>query len=198
MFPGLAARRTSNARMNAGWCRHRDGLPTAARSSRSSSETASGRWCRTAACPPHQRPGHRNAISGPAAGHPRLKTGADPSGRKVIGTVNNCAGGITPWGTYLMAEENFHYYFIGDLDGHPEQATTRATASRRRYAWARFHERFDINAEPNEANRFGWIVEVDPLDPTSTPVKRTALGRFKHEGAESIVNQRRPAGRLLR
>lgn len=144
-------------------------------------------------------------LSGPAAGDARLKTAADPSGTRVIGTLNNCAGGMTPWGTYLMAEENFDGYFSGDLAGPPvatpDGATVEGAAAhseQRNYArygvpgghyrWGRFHTRFDINAEPNEANRFGWIVEVDPLDPTSTPVKRTALGRFKHEGAESIVN----------
>jgi secreted PhoX family phosphatase len=151
-------------------------------------------------------------LSGPAAGHRRLRTSTDPTGTLVTGTINNCAGGITPWGTYLMAEENFHGYFSGDLDFHPRRGWahagddgldtagdqigehpekhnyTRYGVPAGRYAWARFHRRFDVNAEPNEANRFGWIVEVDPLDPTSTPIKRTALGRFKHEGAECIVN----------
>ncbi len=128
-------------------------------------------------------------ISGPAAGHPRLCTSADPTGRQVIGTLNNCAGGITPWGTYLMAEENFHLYFAGHLDGHPEQRNyARCGMPAPRYAWSRHHRRFDLNAEPNEANRFGWIVEVDPFDPEAMPVKRTALGRFKHEGAETIIN----------
>jgi hypothetical protein len=151
-------------------------------------------------------------IAGPAAGHKRMKTSADPTGTRVIGTVNNCAGGITPWGTYLMAEENFHGYFWGKLDQHPKERWldsnkrdaavsdqvmehpeaenfARYGIPENRYAWGKFHQRWNIHAEPHEANRFGWVVEVDPLDPTSMPVKRTALGRFKHEGAESIVNK---------
>lgn len=130
-------------------------------------------------------------LSGPAAGHDRLKTTADPTGTLVRGTINNCAGGMTPWGTYLMAEENFNGYFWGKdgIDAHPEAAALkRYGVPGQWYAWGKFEPRFDITKEPNEANRFGWVVEVDILDPTSTPVKRTALGRFKHEGAETIVN----------
>ncbi|MEQ9146440.1 MAG: PhoX family phosphatase [Parvibaculaceae bacterium] len=134
-------------------------------------------------------------ISGPAAGHPRLQTSKDPSGRSVIGTFNNCAGGITPWGTYLMAEENIHGYFMGSLDGHPEARNyARFGIPSTFYPWGAFDERFDINKEPNEANRFGWIVEVDPFDPLSRPVKRTALGRFKHEGCETALC---PLGRVV-
>jgi len=128
-------------------------------------------------------------ITGPAAGHDRLKTNADPSGTKVFGTVNNCAGGVTPWGTYVMAEENIHGYFSGELPaGHKEAANhERLGIPEGAYEWAAFHDRFDLAKEPNEANRFGWMVEVDVNDPTSAPKKRTAMGRFKHEGAESIV-----------
>ncbi|MBH0239432.1 PhoX family protein [Methylobrevis albus] len=130
-------------------------------------------------------------VTGPAAGHDRLKTNADPSGTKVLGTINNCAGGVTPWGTYILAEENFHGYFIGELpEGHAEAANyKRVGVPEGSYQWGNFHDRFDVSKEPNEPNRFGWMVEVDVMDPNSVPKKRTALGRFKHEGAESIVAQ---------
>lgn len=130
-------------------------------------------------------------VRGPAAGHDRLKTNADPSGTRVFGTLNNCAGGVTPWGTYIMAEENFHGYFGGELPaGHPEAANyERLGLPEGSYEWAAFYDRFDVSKEPNEPNRFGYIVEVDPMDPNSVPKKRTALGRFKHEGAESIVSK---------
>ena len=135
-------------------------------------------------------------LTGPVAGHDRLKTAADTTGRKVIGTVNNCAGGVTPWGTYIMAEENIHGYFSGELPAdHPEaQNYKRMGIPEGAYEWAAHYDRFDLAKEPNEANRFGWIVEVDVNDPNSTPKKRTALGRFKHEGAESIVA---PDGRVV-
>ncbi len=135
-------------------------------------------------------------LAGPAAGHELLKTSADPSGTKVEGTVNNCAGGKTPWGTVLMAEENFNGYFGGSA---PETGPLAETY--KRYGipdgwnpWYKTVERFDVAKEPNEPHRFGWMVEYDPYDPSSVPVKRTALGRLKHEGATTIVNQ---DGRLV-
>ncbi|MEM8682289.1 MAG: PhoX family phosphatase [Pseudomonadota bacterium] len=135
-------------------------------------------------------------ITGPAAGSPRLMTREDPAGRTVVGTVNNCAGGVTPWGTWLTAEENFNYYFLGDPpDGHPESENlARYGVPARLFEWGRFFDRYDVSKEPNEPNRYGWIVEIDPTDPTSTPKKRTALGRFKHEGAENVIA---PDGRLV-
>ncbi|QKC94023.1 PhoX family protein [Mesorhizobium sp. NZP2298] len=128
-------------------------------------------------------------LSGPVAGHDRVKTNADVSGTKVFGTINNCAGGVTPWGTYVMAEENIHGYFSGELpEGHKEAANyKRLGIPEGAYEWGAHYDRFNLAKEPNEPNRFGWIVEVDVNDPTSTPRKRTAMGRFKHEGAESIV-----------
>ena len=135
-------------------------------------------------------------LTGPAAGHERLRTRVDPTGRQVYGTFNNCAGGITPWGTYLMAEENFNGYFLGALpDSHRESFNhARYGVPGGWYQWGRFEDRFNIAAEPREPNRFGWVVEVDPRDPASTPKKRTALGRFKHEGAESVIA---PDGRVV-
>jgi secreted PhoX family phosphatase len=135
-------------------------------------------------------------LTGPAAGSPRLKTSHDPSGRLVSGTMNNCAGGITPWGTYLMAEENFNGNFMGGLpEGHAEAVNhARYGVPGGWYQWGRFVDRYDVSKEPNEPNRFGWVVEVDPMNPSSRPKKRTALGRFKHEGAESVVA---PDGRVV-
>jgi uncharacterized protein len=130
-------------------------------------------------------------ITGPAAGHERLRTSADPTGKRVLGMLNNCAGGVTPWGTWLTCEENINGYFWGKLpDDHPDARNhKRYGVPGNRYAWGKWHDRFDFAKEPNEANRFGWIVEIDPTDPSSTPRKRTAMGRFKHEGAAGILNK---------
>lgn len=129
-------------------------------------------------------------LTGPAAGSDLVKTSADPTGTTVLGTVANCSGGVTPWGTVLSGEENFHTYFVGraadpavarrlDRYGVDEAAAA--------HLWGRFDKRFDLATEPNEANRFGWVVEIDPWDPESTPVKHTAMGRFKHESANIHV-----------
>ncbi|MDX1374892.1 MAG: PhoX family phosphatase [Burkholderiales bacterium] len=123
------------------------------------------------------------AVSGPAAGDARLRTQADPGGREVLGTLNNCAMGWTPWGTYLACEENFHEYF--HHGGRPTAAEKRygIRPFGLGYRWHEHDARFDAALHPNEPNRFGWVVEVDPYDPAAKPVKRTALGRFKHESA---------------
>src|SRR5690606_33978745 len=97
--------------------------------------------------------------------------------------------GARPWGPVLTAEENFNGYFSGDGAGTPNEAGyARYGIDYPWYGWWRFVDRFDIAKEPNEPHRFGWIVEIDPYDPQSVPVKRTALGRFKHEGASIVVN----------
>jgi secreted PhoX family phosphatase len=138
---------------------------------------------------------------GPAAGHDRLKTAADPTGLKLLGTLNNCAGGQTPWGTYLTGEENCNGYFWTDqksadgkrlnkgLGGAQQKSYGRYGIPSNWYSWGKYHERFNVDKEANECNRFNWIVEIDPHDPASIPVKHTALGRFRHEGAEMIVNK---------
>jgi secreted PhoX family phosphatase len=138
-------------------------------------------------------------LRGPVAGSDYLKTSEDPEGRTVRGTLNNCAGSVTPWGTVLSGEENFNQYFA-----NAESVTDPVQAERlQRYGisggastrkWERFDKRWDIAQEPNEPNRFGWIVEIDPNDPHSTPIKHTALGRFKHEaGSVKITKDRRIA-----
>lgn len=155
-------------------------------------------------------------ITGPAAGDERLRTAADPGGRNVLGTLGNCAGGVTPWGTVLSGEENVQKYFggLGGGEGGFEGGSTTAGGGRNGgaaggeaggaawaaraharfgmldasdFGWERVDRRFDGRTEPNEAFRFGWVVEIDPLDPASAPRKRTALGRFKHEGAATAV-----------
>jgi uncharacterized protein len=138
-------------------------------------------------------------ITGPARGHDWLKVSYDPTGTKVRGTFDNCAGGKTPWGTLLTCEENFQNRFANRdslVDDDPRKAIhTRyglpVGASMQR--WELFHPRFDLAQEPNEPFRFGWVVEIDPYDPTSVPKKRTALGRFRHEGATVVITPTRRA-----
>ncbi|WP_328872671.1 PhoX family protein [Streptomyces sp. NBC_00287] len=120
-------------------------------------------------------------ITGPAAGSDLLKTSADPTGTKALGTLNNCAGGTTPWGTTLHGEENFNQYFANSSRATDKRYGIGTGATERK--WELFDKRFDVAQEPNEVHRFGYVVELDPYDPHSTPRKHTALGRFKHEGA---------------
>lgn len=136
-------------------------------------------------------------LRGPARGHPMMRSAGDPAGRWALGTMANCAGGRTPWGTYLSAEENIQDYF-GDwalLRGHPDlDPRLRAIHSRFKvhertslYGWERVDPRFLVTRNPYEPLRFGWVVEVDPYEPERPAVKRTALGRFAHESATTTV-----------
>ncbi len=127
-------------------------------------------------------------LTGPAAGSSLVQTKDDPTGRTIRGTLGNCAGGTTPWGTILSGEENFNGYFVapGKSDGDRRYGLDASPTSRR---WELDDPRFDTRnaGYENEANRFGYVVEVDPFDPTSTPRKHSSLGRFKHEGANVII-----------
>ncbi|KAF2778836.1 PhoX family protein [Streptomyces sp. OM5714] len=120
-------------------------------------------------------------LTGPAAGSDLVRTSADRTGRKVLGTLNNCSGGTTPWGTTLHGEENFNQYFANASSATDKRYGIGTGATERK--WERFDKRFDVAREPNEVHRFGYVVELDPYDPESTPRKHTALGRFKHEAA---------------
>lgn len=122
-------------------------------------------------------------IAGPAAGHTAMKTATDSRGEIVLGTFNNCAMGHTPWGTYLTCEENFNGYFKAPKSATGDQKRYGINDKTAGFRWHEFDERFDLERHPNEAHRFGWVVEIDPMNPDKAPVKRTALGRFKHEGA---------------
>lgn len=109
----------------------------------------------------------------------------------VYGTFANCANGQTPWGTYLSCEENFDDYFGSSNPNLEFNASLKryGFSTKSVYGWEKFDERFDLAKNPAEAYRFGYVVEIDPFNAKSTPVKRTALGRFKHENAEIIVEK---------
>ena len=138
---------------------------------------------------PFNRRVHGNTpirLGGPAAGHALLRTGADNSGTLALGTFQNCANGKTPWGTYLTCEENFTDCFGSSAPKQSFDAAQKrygAVAASKEINWHPHDPRFDLAVNPNELNRHGWVVEIDPFDPHSMPVKRTALGRFKHENA---------------
>jgi secreted PhoX family phosphatase len=145
-------------------------------------------------------------IRGPARGHALLQTRYSPDGSATRGTQNNCAHGFTPWGTYLTCEENWAGYFASSDSQLPRELSRYGLRSNSRYGWETLPDdefvRFDATRKAdsasddyrNEPNHFGWIVEIDPFAPESVPVKRTALGRFAHEG---LVFAPAKAGRPL-
>lgn len=137
-------------------------------------------------------------ITGPVRGHEKVLTQFSPDGTHTRGTLNNCANGYTPWGTYLTCEENWAGYFVNRGEQPREQTRYGVPTTSGRYAWETVESRFDATPGSgsatddyrNEPNMFGWIVEIDPFDPRSTPTKRTAMGRFGHEGV--VFAQPRP------
>ena len=167
------------------------------------SEGANG-WDVVVDSPLNRRITHNTPMElrGPAAGHDLLKTEADPTGKLSLGTMNNCGAGKTPWGTYLTCEENFNGYF-GSTEAIQDQKPNALVDGYARYGigpdgWGydyhKWDARFDTYKNPNEPHRVGYIVEIDPSNPDSTPVKHTALGRFKHENAEVAIA---PDGRVV-
>ncbi len=164
---------------------------------------AEGGWQLVTDSPFNRRIHHNTPmkIAGPAAGHDLLKTDADPTGTESLGTFNNCGSGKTPWGTYLTCEENFNGYF-GSTDATASYPENVAAGYSRYgvpvegwgYDYHKWDARFDTSKNPNEPHRAGWVVEIDPTNPQSTPVKHTGLGRFKHENAEVVLA---PDGRVV-
>ncbi len=176
---------------------------------------ASGAWNYVTASALNRRitPFTPTQINGPARGHPLMRTLHSPAGTDGRGTINNCANGFTPWGTYLTCEENWTGYFRRDASDVTTRAGTKSAVSLARYgrgaasggnySWTTAAPiaagdtriaKFNMTIDPtkpadgtgdfrNEHNQYGWVVEIDPYDPTSVPRKRTALGRMNHEGA---------------
>lgn len=153
-----------------------------------------GQWVMVKDSPLNRRvtPDTPFEVVGPVRGSRLIQTAADPQGTRILGTFNNCGNGRTPWGTYLACEENFNGYFSSSqgeaFEQNAEQKRYGIANSGKDwgYAWAQTDARFDVTAEPNEPNRHGWVVEVDPAG-RKQPVKLTALGRFKHENAEVVI-----------
>ncbi len=158
-------------------------------------EQQSGRWkvCRNSALNRRITPWTPMRMDGPAAGSHRLATLLSKSGFATLGSYANCGGGLTPWGTVLSAEENFHFYFYGSPRAGIEAENHRRSGIRftdhPRFHWGRVHDRWNLAKNPSEPLHVGWIVEIDPFDPESIPVKHTALGRFKHEACSMHINR---------
>ena len=145
---------------------------------------ANGQWQRVADSPFNRRitASTPMAVSGPLAAHPAMRTESDPTGLEILGTINNCSMGATPWQTYLACEENFHNYFV-----NRDEADYDARPTHKRYGIGLGGSR-PYQGHVNEPNRFGWVVEVDPFDPDHTPRKRTAMGRLGRECATCVID----------
>lgn len=129
-------------------------------------------------------------ITGPARGHALMQTKQNPRGVEALGTWANCGSGKTPWGTYLTCEENFNGFYATeatDFEINDDLKRYGLAHQGYGYGWHEVDARFDLAQTPNEPNRSGYVVEIDPSKPDSKPKKRTALGRFKHENAEMVI-----------
>lgn len=156
-----------------------------------------GRW-EVVLDSPHNRRIHAYTemrFSGPAAGSEAIKApGFSDDGVQTLGTLANCAAGTTPWGTVLTCEENFQDYFANG--GEIEDERLRRSYARygipnttSDYGLDHLDHRFQCPTTPNGPYHFGWVVEVDPYDPDSVPIKRSALGRFRHEAATTHITK---------
>ena len=105
-------------------------------------------------------------FTGPLVGAPGIGTSAH-------GSLGNCSGGVTPWGTAISCEENY--------DGYGSPVTTNIEFF---YGWHQFGgQPEDAEYEFNTFKKYGWVCEHDPYDPDYVGRKHTALGRFRHENA---------------
>lgn len=191
MFPGWSPASATKEQVDIGLASHGGSVVKVARD-------RNGIWSYDPSSPFNRRVTATTPVrlTGSAAGHEWLRTAGDETGRLVLGTLNNCGGGVTPWGTVLTAEENFDQYFTDPAalpDGAVKRAHLAYFSGPEDRGWQRFYGRFDLGRAPHEPFRFGWIVEVDPYEPGRAPRKRTALGRLKHEGAACLLSRdRRP------
>lgn len=145
-------------------------------------------------------------LSGPLRGTAHVRTKFSKNGTQTRGTNNNCGNGYTPWGTYLTCEENWPNVFLNTSTPLPEdQRRIGIATSRTSYGWeSAAGDSTEVNDEftrfnlastaasaeedyRNEASTYGYIVEINPFDASSRAVKRTALGRFRHEGCWPIL-----------
>ncbi|MCM8537183.1 MAG: PhoX family phosphatase [Lentisphaeraceae bacterium] len=135
-------------------------------------------------------PATKAKITGPAAGSDRLKSTASPDGIQSAGTLGNCAGGFTPWGTYLTAEENIQNYFTGDVKKHPEKENMKRFGMRgKNHYFKTIDKRFDLDSDAQSPLHFGWVVEIDPYNPDAPIRKHSMLGRGKHECATVTIDK---------
>ncbi|MBL8550045.1 MAG: PhoX family phosphatase [Hyphomonadaceae bacterium] len=148
-------------------------------------------------------------FSGPAAEHPWIRAaGAINNAQEGVagpaiacGTHANCAGGQTPWGTYLTSEENFHYLFHASepaaaplagaqRDGAYRRDCTRMMVPPQYPSYgALAPPQYDMAKNPHGPSLYGWVVEIDPYDPSSAPRKRTHLGRKTGECATTALTR---------